>query len=88
MKAETFRHGLLVLAAGFAAGVAAAVLLTIVLALVDLYLSGHSLPVLSRPWLVKDELGVSMSRADVILLFGSAAVCIGSGAFTAAKLRG
>jgi len=56
---------------GIAAGVVAAFLLAIILAIVDLYLSGHSRPTLSRAWLSVPEWGISLSRADVILLSGA-----------------
>ncbi len=79
------RTALILIVSGLTA-FATAVMLTIVLAVVDVYLSGHSQPVLSRPWLEYTEWGVSMSRADAILLMGTAAAALGSGAVAAVGL--
>jgi hypothetical protein len=55
-----------------AAGFGVAILVAIILTVVDLYLSGHGLPLLGRPWLAVEQWGVHLSRADVAFL--SAAV--------------
>jgi hypothetical protein len=55
---------LLSLLAGFGAAIVAAILL----AVVDLYLSGHGLRTLGGPWLDWSAAGVHLSRADVLLL--------------------
>jgi hypothetical protein len=55
--------------------VAAAVTTAIVLAVTDLYLSGHGHSTLSRPWLEWSAGGVSLSRADLVLLV----VTVGAG---------
>ena len=52
------------LGAGFGVGVLAALVLTVV----DLYQAGHGQPLLSRPWLEVSDLGVHLSRADVVFL--------------------
>lgn len=56
----------------FGAGMASAVVVAIVIAVVDLYLAGHGLPVLSRPLLDWAAGGIHLSLADVLFL--SAAV--------------
>jgi len=48
-----------------------AVLVAIVLTVVDLYLAGHGKPPLGRPWLDLDNVGVHLSRADVMFLLAS-----------------
>lgn len=53
------------------AGVAGAVLVALALTVVDLYLTGHGLRSLSRPWLDVEELGVHLSRADVVFLLAT-----------------
>jgi hypothetical protein len=50
------------------AGLGLGVLVAVVLAVVDLYLGGHGLPLLGRPWLDLDALGVHLSRADLMFL--------------------
>jgi hypothetical protein len=40
----------------------------LVLALLDLYQSGHGQAPLSRPWLDVETLGVHLSRADALFL--------------------
>ena len=50
------------------AGLGLGVLVAVVLAVVDLYLGGHGLPLLGRPWLDLDALGVHLSLADVVVL--------------------
>ena len=51
---------------------ASGVLVAIVIAVVDLYLAGHGLPVLSRPLIDWPAAGIHLSLADVLFL--SAAV--------------
>jgi hypothetical protein len=60
------------LGAGFGVGL----LVALVLTLLDLYLSGHGQQPLSRPWLEVEELGIHLSRADVLFL---AAALVGVG---------
>jgi len=50
------------------AGFGAAVLVAIALAVVDLQLAGHGQPLLGRPWLDLDNVGIHLSRADVLFL--------------------
>lgn len=72
------RYGLSILGAA-AAGLAAAVLLAVVLAVVDIYLSGHSRPTLSRPWIELPDWGIFLSRADVVLLAGALMAALAAG---------
>jgi hypothetical protein len=58
------------------AGLGIAVLVALVLTIVDLYLAGHGMPPISRPWLDVAQLGIHLSRADV--MFWGAAV-LGAG---------
>jgi hypothetical protein len=53
------------------AGLGAAVLVALALTIVDLYLAGHGQPLLSRPWLDVEGLGVHLSRADAVLLLAA-----------------
>jgi hypothetical protein len=53
------------------AGLAGAVVVAIALTVVDLYLTGHGLRSLSRPWLDVEQLGVHLSRADVVFLLAA-----------------
>jgi len=69
---------------GIAAAIGAAVIAAIVLTIVNLYLSGHSLPALDRPWIDWPSLGVHLSRADLLLL---TITVLTGGWFTAASLR-
>jgi hypothetical protein len=66
------------------AGLGGAVLVALALTMVDLYLSGHGQPLLGRPWLDVEGLGVHLSRADAVLLLaavlGSALTWRGTGA--------
>ena len=64
------------LAITLVAAFGAAVTVAIVIAIVDLYLTGHNRPALGRPWLEWPEFGIRMSRADVILYI----VSVGTGA--------
>jgi hypothetical protein len=50
------------------AGFSVAVLVAIALTVVDLYLAGHGMLLIGRPWLDVDQLGVHLSRADVVFL--------------------
>lgn len=61
-----------------AAAAGAAVTAAVVLAVVDIYLTGHNLPALSRPWVEWPAVGVHMSRADAIVLGAAAAAGIGA----------
>jgi hypothetical protein len=53
------------------AGVGVAVLAALILTFVDLYQAGHGQPLLRRPWLEISDLGVHLSRADVVFLFAA-----------------
>jgi hypothetical protein len=53
------------------AGVGVAVLTALILTFVDLYQAGHGQSLLSRPWLEISDLGVHLSRADVVFLFAA-----------------
>jgi len=68
------------LALTLAVALATALMVAVALGVFDLYLTGHSLPSLGRPWVEAPGVGVSMSRSDVILwvlVFGTAAVTWG-----------
>lgn len=67
------------LVVGLGVAVVSAFGFAIVLALVDLYRSGHGLPTLARPWIEAPAWGVHLSRADVIMLSGSAVLALGTG---------
>jgi hypothetical protein len=53
------------------AGVGVAVLAALILTVVDLYQAGHGQPLLSRPWLEVSDLGVHLSRADIVFLLAA-----------------
>ncbi len=55
----------------FGAGLASAVLVAIVIAVIDLYLTGHQLPALNSPLIDWPRLGVHLSLADVIFLLAA-----------------
>lgn len=55
------------LGAGFGCGVLVAITLTVL----DLYLTGHGQQPLGRPWLDLEQLGVHLSRADVVFLLAA-----------------
>lgn len=78
------RYGLSIVG-GMATGIAAALLLAVVLAMVDIYLSGHGHPTLSRRWIEIPEWGISLSRADVVLLAGSGIAAVVAGVRLAAR---
>jgi len=63
----------------FASGVVAALVTAVVLAIVDLYITGHGGPSLARPWISWGD-HVLLSRADVIL-WSCALVAAGAGWF-------
>jgi hypothetical protein len=50
------------------AGFGIAVLVAIAFTVVDIYLAGHDRPLLGRPWIDLDALGIHLSRADVAIL--------------------
>lgn len=77
-----FTLGLL---AGSLAALAVAFVLALVLGVVDIYLSGHGQPLLSRPWLAYPNWGIHLSRADVILLAGAIITMLGVGVHVARK---
>jgi hypothetical protein len=78
------RYGLSILGAA-AAGFAAAVLLAVILAIVDIYLSGHGQPTLSRQWIELPDWGIFLSRADVVLLAGALIAALAAGFALAAN---
>jgi len=82
-RGEKTRRFVLSASVGTAAGVATAIILAIVLTVVDLYLSGHGRPMLSRVWISVPEWGISMSRADTIFLGGACFVALAAGALFA-----
>ena len=49
-----------------AAGFGAAIIAAIVLAVVDIYLSGHGRPTLGRPWISLFNGALPMSRAEAL----------------------
>jgi len=53
------------------AGLGVAVLVAMALTVADLYLAGHGQPLLSRRWLDVEELGIHLSRADVVFLLAA-----------------
>ena len=59
----------LLVSLGAAFGVAVPV--AIALTVADLYLAGHGQPLLGRPWLDLDEVGVHLSRSDVVFLLAA-----------------
>lgn len=87
LSMSVFKQAAIILIVGSTAAFSTAGLLAVVLAIVDLYLAGHSLPPLSRPWISIPEWGVSMSRADTIFLGGVAAAALASGIWTATLVR-
>lgn len=78
------RYGLSIVG-GMATGIGAALLLAVALAIVDIYLSGHGHPTLSRRWIEIPEWGISLSRADVVLLAGSSIAAVAAGIRLAAR---
>jgi hypothetical protein len=63
-----------------AAGIsfAAAVIVAIVLAVTDMYLTGHGHPSLMRAWIDWEAGGVHLSRGDVVILVVAAAAGLAS----------
>lgn len=51
--------------AGLVACIACALLVAVTIAIVDIYLAGHSLPTLTRPWV--DHGPFRFSRADALM---------------------
>jgi hypothetical protein len=58
------------------AGFGVAVVIAIAFTMIDIYLAGHGRPLLGRPWLDMDAMGVHLSRADVGFLV-SAVLAVG-----------
>jgi hypothetical protein len=52
----------------FGAGLASALLVAIMIAVVDLYFTGHQLPALSAPLIDWSSMGVHLSLADILFL--------------------
>ncbi len=48
------------------------VVVAVTVAVTDIYLAGHNRPTLGRPWLERPELGIHLSRADLLLLVAAA----------------
>ncbi|HEX5575915.1 MAG TPA: hypothetical protein VFX42_08590 [Gemmatimonadales bacterium] len=71
MTSSSKRNWWVRLLVSLGAGVGVAVLAALVLTVVDLYQAGHGEPLLSRPWLGVSELGVHLSRADVVFLLAA-----------------
>ena len=59
------------LPASLGVGAGCAVLVAVGLTILDLYQAGHGQPLLSRPWIDLAELGVHLSRADVMFLLSA-----------------
>jgi hypothetical protein len=59
------------LLASLSAAFGVAVLVAIALTVVDLYLAGHGRPPLGRPWLDLDDVGIHLSRADIVFLLAA-----------------
>jgi hypothetical protein len=66
------------LAFAVAVGFGTMVTTAIVIAVVDIYLTGHSLPSLGEPLVSWPALGVHMSRADAILVVATVGAGIGA----------
>ena len=81
-KAAPIALGIL---AGLGACMACALLVAISIAIVDLYLAGHSLPTLTRPWV--DHGPFRFSRADALMNACAVVAGIGTGVFVAKSLR-
>jgi type II secretory pathway component PulF len=71
MAAPPRRSWWLRLLLSFSAGLASALLVAIVLAVVDLYLTGHQLPALSALLIDCPSMGVHLSLADLIFLIAA-----------------
>lgn len=72
MAAATVRPWLVRLLLSFGAGIASALVVAIVIALVDLYLTGHGMAPLNAPLVDWPAGGVHLSLADIIFLFAAA----------------
>ena len=67
--------------AGLAACIACAVLVAVSIAIVDIYLAGHSLPPLARPWV--DHGPFRFSRADALMNACALIAGVGTGVVVA-----
>ena len=56
----------------FGAGIASALVVAIVIAVIDLYLTGHDMAPLGAPLVNWPEAGVHLSLADIIFLIAAA----------------
>ncbi|HEX6107347.1 MAG TPA: hypothetical protein VFZ26_17295 [Gemmatimonadales bacterium] len=54
------------------AGIGSAVVVAVVIAIVDIYLTGHGLQPLNSPWLEWPAWGIHLSPADAIFLVAAA----------------
>ena len=70
--------------AGLAACLACAVLVAVALAIVDIYLAGHNLPTLTRPWV--DHGPFRFSRADALMNTCALFAGVGTGVVVARAL--
>jgi hypothetical protein len=52
--------------ASILSGSGAAVVAAMILAIIDLYLTGHSMPALGRPWLTVFGGAITISRAELL----------------------
>ncbi len=64
------------LALSFAAGFASALVVAILIAVVDLYLTGHGMAALNAPLLDWSAAGVHLSLADLIFLAAAALAAV------------
>ena len=64
------------LAIGASLGVA--VLAAVVLAVLDLWVTGHGQPSLLRPWVDWPDAGVHLSRGDIVMLLTSCLAGLGT----------
>ena len=71
--------------AGLAACLACALLVAISVAIVDLYLAGHNLPTLTRPWV--DHGPFRFSRADALMNACALVAGVATGVLVAKSLR-
>ena len=53
-------------------GLCVSVIVALGLTIVGLYQAGHGMLTIDRPWLDVDEIGIHLSRADVVLLLAAA----------------
>ena len=81
MKAAPVLLGIL---SGMVACLACAFLLAITIAIVDLYLAGHGMPTLARPWV--DHGPFRFSRGDLVMIGCALVAGAGTGVVVARSL--